>query len=40
MRRFLKPAAGLTCLLAVTTAGCSAESDGTSDASVALTYGA
>ncbi|KOU60361.1 hydrolase [Streptomyces sp. MMG1533] len=32
MRSFLKPAAGLTCLFALATAGCSAESDDTSDA--------
>jgi hypothetical protein len=32
MRRFLKPAAGLTCLFALATAGCSAESEGASDA--------
>ncbi|MFF0158628.1 chitinase [Streptomyces sp. NPDC005263] len=32
MRSLLKPAAGLTCLFALTTVGCSAESDGTSDA--------
>ncbi|MEX1654589.1 chitinase [Streptomyces pseudovenezuelae] len=32
MRSFLKPVAGLTCLFALATAGCSAESDGTSDA--------
>ncbi|WP_405617663.1 hydrolase [Streptomyces sp. NBC_00076] len=31
MRSLLKPAAGLTCLFALTTAGCSAETDGTSD---------
>ncbi|PAZ15939.1 hydrolase [Streptomyces sp. SA15] len=35
MRRFLKPAAGLTCLFALATAGCSAESEGTSDAAPA-----
>ena len=32
MRSFLKPAAGLTCLFALATAGCSAESDDSSDA--------
>jgi chitinase len=32
MRSFLKPMAGLTCLFALATAGCSAESDSTSDA--------
>ncbi|MCT9083378.1 chitinase [Streptomyces fulvoviolaceus] len=32
MRSFLRPAAGLTCLFALATAGCSAESDSTSDA--------
>ncbi len=31
MRTLLKPAAGLTCLFALATAGCSAGSDGTSD---------
>lgn len=35
MRRFLKPAAGLTCLFALATAGCSAESEGASDAAPA-----
>ena len=32
MRSFLRPAAGLTCMFALATAGCSAESDATSDA--------
>ncbi|WP_371669789.1 chitinase [Streptomyces sp. NBC_00289] len=32
MRSFLRPAAGLTCLFALATAGCSAGSDATSDA--------
>ncbi|MFK4100970.1 chitinase [Streptomyces sp. NPDC019531] len=32
MRSFLKPMAGLTCLFALATAGCSSESDGSSDA--------
>ncbi|WP_330348620.1 chitinase [Streptomyces sp. NBC_00582] len=32
MRSFLKPMAGLSCLFALATAGCSAGSDGTSDA--------
>jgi chitinase len=31
MRSFLKPMAGLTCLIALATAGCSADSDSTSD---------
>lgn len=31
MRSFLRPAAGLTCLFALATAGCSAESDSSSD---------
>ncbi|MER5751436.1 chitinase [Streptomyces sp. NPDC002088] len=35
MRSFLRPAAGLTCLFALATAGCSAGSDGTSDAAPA-----
>ncbi|WP_217235287.1 chitinase [Streptomyces sp. AC555_RSS877] len=35
MRSFLKPAAGLTCLFALATAGCSAGSDDTSDAAPA-----
>jgi chitinase len=35
MRGFLKPVAGLTCLFALATAGCSTESDGTSDAAPA-----
>jgi hypothetical protein len=35
MRRFLKPAAGLGCLFALATAGCSADSDTTSDAAPA-----
>ncbi|MFD5267336.1 hydrolase [Streptomyces sp. NPDC058335] len=35
MRSFLRPAAGLTCLFALATAGCSAGSDSTSDAAPA-----
>ncbi|MFH9860673.1 chitinase [Streptomyces sp. NPDC017202] len=35
MRSFLRPAAGLTCLFALAMAGCSAGSDGTSDAAPA-----
>ncbi|MFH8802582.1 chitinase [Streptomyces sp. NPDC017936] len=35
MRSFLKPAAGVTCLFALATAGCSAGSGGTSDAAPA-----
>ncbi|MFF4837896.1 chitinase [Streptomyces sp. NPDC001315] len=35
MRSFLRPAAGLTCLFALATAGCSAGSDGTPDAAPA-----
>ncbi|WP_063753062.1 hypothetical protein [Streptomyces resistomycificus] len=37
MWSFLKPAAGLTCLFALATAGCSADSDDTSDAASATT---